>query len=197
LKNISLKQYYEKPTALYTGLFSALKPKNGFAGQLLNVNAMPYINTRHCLKLLQRPTLEAAKELFDVCYGYAVKPNILERLKRQEPEKIEIPDKVFWNAPAIEYFQAKAFIIQEFTILAEQEQKLFASKSEDEDLWRRAGSDRLKPMSDILPLVNLGKLFSAYPFDLGRKPYGEVLNLLVAVKTQSEVEQDFYKLKNS
>jgi len=177
LKSPTLKQYYEKPTALYTGLFSALKAKNGFAGQLLNVNAMPYINTRHCLKLLQRSTLEAALELFEVCF--------------------EVEQEIIWNAPAIEYFQAKAFIIQEFTILAEQEQKLFASKSEDEELWRRAGSDRLKPMSDILPLVNLGKLFSAYPFDMGRKPYGEVLNLLVAVKTQSEVEQDFYKLKNS
>ena len=177
MKSPTLKQYYEKPTALYTGLFSALKPKNGFAGQMLNVNAMPYINTRHCLKLLQQQSLEAAFELFEVCFGV-------------EQESI-------WNATALEYFTAKAFIIQEFTILAEQEQKIFAGKAEDEDLWKRAGADRLKPMSDILPLVNLGKLFSAYPFDLGRKPYGEVLNLLVAVKTQNEVEQDFYKLKNS
>jgi hypothetical protein len=42
----------------------------------------------------------------------------------------------------------------------------------------------------------LGELFSIYPFDLQKKPYNEILVLLVALKERGEVNQQFSKLKS-
>lgn len=94
-----------------------------------------------------------------------------------------------------EYFSARKFMLAEFERIIITENKLLATQSTDSHLWEMAGADKLKPYSDTLPLLQLGRLLGQYPFDLGRKPYSEIFNLLAQTKTQNEVEAAYRKLQ--
>lgn len=85
-------------------------------------------------------------------------------------------------------------MLAEFERIIAIENKLLATQTTDGHLWQMAGADRLKPYSDTLPLLQLGKQLGQYPFDLGRKPYSEIFSLLAQTKTQNEVENDYRKL---
>lgn len=176
MKNITLQKYTRlKDTLHYDALLEHLKPHNSFAGRQMNVNAMPYANVKYCIRLLPKiNSWEGIKQLFDICY--------------------EVPDKAFWKASITEYFSARKFIFAEFERVITTESKVFASQNTDSHLWEMAGADRLKPYSDTLPLVQLGKLLGQYPFDLGRRPYSEIFSLLAQTKTQNEVESAYQKL---
>ena len=85
-------------------------------------------------------------------------------------------------------------MLVEFERIIANENTLLTTQTTDGHLWELAGADKLKPYSDTLPLLQLGKLFGQYPFDLGRKPYGEIFNLLAQTKAQNEVESEYRKL---
>jgi len=175
IKNITVKQFTDKPSAEYA-ILDAITPANGFAGRTMNINTMPWSNVRYCMRMLQRPMdMPGICQLFEICF--------------------DIDADAFWGAGIIEFYQAKRYIIHQFESVATNEAKVLHSQSKDEHLWMMAGADRLKPFADTLPLLQLGKAFGQYPFDLGRKPYSEVFSLLVQLKTQGEVEQEFHKLK--
>ena len=46
-----------------------------------------------------------------------------------------------------------------------------------------------------MPLVQLGEIYSIYPYDLKNKPYNEILTLLVLHKEKAEVQNEYNKLK--
>lgn len=176
MKNISLKQYTLLPdTTLYDCLLEHLNPKNNFAGRQMNINAMPYANVKYCIRLLTKiDSWTGVLQLFEICF--------------------DITGKQFWRRPVTEYFAARAFIVAEFERIIATEAKLLATQSTDGHLWDLAGADKLKPYGDTLPLLQLGKLFGQYPFDMGRKPYGEIFSLLAQTKVQNEVEGEYQKL---
>jgi hypothetical protein len=63
-------------------------------------------------------------------------------------------------------------------------------------LWEQAGGDRLNKFSDLMPLVQIGEIYGAYPFDLENKPYNEILVLLVAHKVRGEVTSKYSEIKS-
>lgn len=178
MKNITLRHYTAlKNTLPYDLILEHLKPANTFGGRQMNSSAIPYANVKYCIRLLPKiDSWAGVQQLFEICFG--------------------VSEKTFWKVPVTEFFAAKKFMIAEFERIIETENKLLASLSTDSHLWEMAGADKLKPYSDTLPLLQLGKLLGQYPFDLGRKPYGEIFSLLAQTKAQNEVEQEYQKLRS-
>lgn len=176
MKNLTLKQYTAlKDTSQYDAILTHLKSKNNFGGCQMNIAQMPYANVKYCIRLLPKVTSwEGVEQLFQICY--------------------DVSNKAFWNTRIIDYFSARKFMIAEFERVITTESKLLATQSTDNHLWEMAGADKLKSYSDTLPLLQLGKLLGQYPFDLGRKPYSEIFNLLAQTKMQNEVEAAYQKL---
>jgi len=177
MKNLTLKQYTHLPDTLqYDSILEHQKPKNTFCRRSMDINAMPYANVKYCIRLLPKVNnWDGIRQLFAICF--------------------DVEEADFWKAPVTEYFAAKKFMIAEFERIIAIETKLLATNSTDGHLWEMAGADKLKPYSDTLPLLQLGKQFGQYPFDLGRKPYGEVFSLLAQTKLQNEVESEYRKLQ--
>jgi hypothetical protein len=176
MKNLTLKQYTAlKNTSQYDAILTHLQPKNNFGGSQMNIAQMPYANVKYCIRLLPKVnSWDGIKQLFEICF--------------------DVPEKTFWSTRIIDYFSARKFMIAEFERVIATENKLLATQSTDNHLWEMAGADKLKPYSDTLPLLQLGKLLGQYPFDLGRKPYNEIFNLLAQTKMQNEVEAAYQKL---
>lgn len=179
MKNITLKQYSTlKDTSQYDAILPHLNPKNSFAGKTMNLHAMPYANVKYCIRLLPKiNSWEGVAELFAICF--------------------ETDETTFWNARVTEYFAARNYIVSAFEKLITTENKLLSGINTNAHLWEMAGADKLKLYSDTLPLLQLGKLLGQYPYDLGRRPYGEIFSLLAQTKTQNEVEQEYQKLISS
>jgi len=178
MKNITLKQYTALKDPAPYDILTHLNPKNHFAKRQMNVNQMPYANVKYCIRQLPKViSWQGIQQLFEICF--------------------EVPEKDFWRATVIEYFSARKFMIAEFERIIATENKLLVTQNTDTHLWEMAGADKLKPYSDTLPLLQLGKLFGQYPFDLGRKPYSEIFNLLAQTKTQNEVEAEYGKLSRN
>ena len=177
--NITLKHYIGlKDTSQYDALLTHLNPKNNFGGRQMNISQMPYANVKYCIRLLPKiNSWEGIQQLFEICF--------------------DVSAKAFLNTRITHYFAARKFMLSEFERVISTENKLLATQSTDGHLWQMAGADKLKPYTDTLPLLQLGKLLGQYPFDLGRKPYSEIFNLLVQTKTQNEVEAEYRKLSRS
>ena len=178
MKNISLKHYTSLPDTLpYDAVLEHLTPKNAFAGRQMDSAAMPWANVKYCIRMLPKvDSWEAVRELFGICFG--------------------VSEAAFWRAPAAEFFAAKKFMVAEFARIIATENRLLASHTTDAHLWEMAGAEKLKAYSDTLPLLQLGKLLGQYPFDLGRRPYGEIISLLAQLKAQNEVEAEYRKLNS-
>ena len=179
MKNITLKQYTQLTDTLpYDSILTHLNPKNSFGGSRMDIDQMPYANVKYCIRLLPKVSdWSGIQQLFEICYN--------------------VPEKTFWHTRITEYFAARKFMLLEFERIILTENKLLATQSTDANLWQMAGADKLKPYSDTLPLLQLGKLLGQYPFDLGRKPYSEIFNLLAQTKTQNEVEAEYQKLSRN
>jgi hypothetical protein len=177
MKNITIKQYTLLPDTLeYDAILEHLNPKNSFGGRQMDINTMPYANVKYCIRLLPKvDSWDGIRQLFTICY--------------------DVTEAQFWRTPIVEYFAARKFMLAEFERIIANETRLLATRTTDSHLWDMAGADKLKPFSDTLPLVQLGKLFGQYPFDLGRKPYSEIFNLLAQTKAQNEVENEYRKLQ--
>lgn len=176
MKNITLKQYVALCNPLaYDLLLDHLNPMNTFCGRSMDIPKMPYANVKYCIRLLPKVnSWESVQKLFEISF--------------------EVTETEFWRAPVTEFFSAKKYLIAQFGRVIETENKLLSSMRTDSHLWEMAGAEKLKPYSDTLPLLQLGKLLGQYPFDLGRKPYGEIFSLLAQIKAQNEVEVEYQKL---
>jgi hypothetical protein len=177
MKNITLKQYASLPdTSQYDAILPYLNPQNTFIAKSMNLHAMPYSNVKYCIRLLPKiNSWEGVAELFSICF--------------------EVDETTFWNAGVTEYFAARNYIVSAFEKLIVSENKLLSGINTNAHIWEMAGGGKLKPYSDTLPLLQLGKLLGQYPYDLGRKPYGEIFSLLTQTKAQNEVEQEYRKLQ--
>lgn len=176
MKNITLKHYSRlQDTLLYESILEHLNPANNFGGSSMKISTMPYANVKYCIRILPKiNNWDGVKELFTICF--------------------DINEAAFWKARVTDYFAARRFMISEFERVIATENKLLATHATDTHLWEMAGADKLKPYSDTLPLVQLGRLLGQYPFDLGRRPYGEIFSLLAQTKAQNEVEAEYQKL---
>ncbi len=177
MKNITLKELlqsneYQK----YDSVLHFINPKNLFNGKESNIESMPYINVRYCIKLLSNiEKWENICELFCLCF--------------------EIKNDYFWESKITDYYQARNFILKEFKRIVETEQKMLASKFDKDTLkWELAGIKKLEPFSDYLPLDRIGQRYGINPMELGRKPYSEVFYLQCMIKTDNEILKAFNEI---
>lgn len=177
MRNITIQKYTRlADTTLYDNILQHLRPRGNFAGRQMSITAMPYANVKYCIRLMPKITgWNGVVQLFAICF--------------------DVDEKTFWRTGVTEYFAARNYIIAELERVVSTENSLFASANTDAHLWKMAGAARLEPYTDTLPLVQLGRLLGQYPFDLGRRPYGEIFSLLVQTRLQNEIEHEYHKLQ--
>jgi hypothetical protein len=176
MDNISILEYSKLTnTSEYDLVLKNLNPKNIFSGGSIDFNKLTYKDVKSCIHLLtNKPTWETTKELF--CLAF-------------------VTDN-FWECSIIDYYAAQNYIVKTFKELQERESNLLKSIDADVGLWEMAGGDRLNKFSNIMPLIQLGEIYSIYPYDLQHKPYNEILLLLVAHKEKNEVQNKYSELKS-
>jgi len=176
LQDITIQQFYDAPKQEYHTYLDMLAPASRFNDFETNVKMLPWLSVKTCIRLLSKDM-----ELADMCRLFCICFNIENTAD-------------FYSAPITDYYMVKRYLTIEFENIIKQEAAVLTGPSTDLEIWKMAGSDRLNIFSDTLPLIQLGKAFGQYPYDIGKKPYSEVLGLLVQLKTQGEVESEYQKL---
>lgn len=177
MRNIKLSEYIKLKDHSEFNFLDALKPKNNFNGNALDISTLTYSEVKSVMKTLR--TLKGIEDVFDVfvlCF------------------KCDL--ETFYNSKIIEFVQAKKHLLKTFKELNETEAKLLQSVGVDAMLWQSAGGDKLNAFSDVLSLMQLGEIYSIYPLDLGEKMYLEILTLLKVHKIKSEVDASYQNLKS-
>lgn len=161
----------------YESVLFALMPKNEFCKKSFDVNTMPYIDTRYCIKLLSTGRdWNALKELFVLCFG--------------------IKEKEFWNTKIIEFYHARKYLVIEWQrIILKENEMLKSTINTDADKWKMAGVERLNAYNDIIGIDAIAKRYNLYPFDLSLKPYSEIFYLQNMIKTDNEINYNFQNIK--
>ena len=175
LRNITVRELAtSQHQSEYDAVLFALKPKNVWG---MDVNDLPYIDTRRVISLLSKgQSWEHLQEIF--CLSF--------RFKAER----------FWNARVIDYYHARNFLIQEWKRVIDIENRLSSQiESRDADKWRRAGVEKLNQFSDVISLDRLAQRYGMYPFDLGQKPYSEILYLIHMTATDSQITANYHALK--
>lgn len=192
MDNISILEYSKLlDSTEYDLVLKHLTPKNSFAGGQIDFNKLSYKDVKSCIHLMTKAIdWDSTKELFCIAFG------IEEDDKREEDTFVfDKITKGFWNSSIIDYYAAQNYIVKTFKELQEKETKLLQSISADSGLWELAGGAKLNKFSNIMPLIQLGEIYSIYPYDLQEKPYNEILLLLVAHKEKNEVQNKYNELK--
>jgi hypothetical protein len=177
MKQLTVSQYLklnDTERLNYDVLLPALKPKEWFK---IEINTLTYNEVKSIYKILQKAT-----EIKDIekAFEYAFK----------------MASHDFYNLPITKYFQLKKYLSDYFVILHKKESDLLNSVSADIGVWQQAGGDSLNEFSDVLPLSQLAKIYGGYPFDYGEKKYIEIIYLLRMNNVQSQVENEYQKLKS-
>ena len=141
----------------------------------MDFNRLTYLQVKSCLSLIKNvATWNVQAELFCQAFG--------------------ISEDIFWKCGIKEYFQAQNHLLEALNNLVEREQKLLKSIDIQAGIWEQAGGERLAKFGNIMPLVQLGEIYSIFPYDLQHKPYNEILTLLVCHKEKAEVDRAYQKI---
>lgn len=174
MKQINLKEYLELPLReqiTYASLLTHLKP---FEAIKIKIEELTYNEVKQCFKELKKDNCNI-ELVFTLC--------------------LKITSEEYYSLPIQKYFQLKKFIEKFFISLYQREIDLLNSINEDSELWQIAGGDELNEYADVLAISQLAKIYGGYPFDLGNKNYIEIIYLLRMNNKQSQVENEFNKLK--
>lgn len=177
MNNITLGKYRELTDVSEYKILEKLNPVNLLNSVEFNQEDITYKEMRMIVALLKNGTdWKSLHNVFKIMYG--------------------ITETDFYKRDVVEFFQCRNYVFDYVMRMQKRESSLLKSISTDTELWRTAGGDRLNKFSNIMPLIQLGELFSIYPYDLEDKKYNEILVLLVAIKERGEVQQAFSKLKH-
>lgn len=178
MRNITIKEYAKLrlQKRMQYDVLKHMKPINDFGGMKLNVNAMSWNDVKAVMRELSNfSNWKSVIDIYETCF--------------------KISEDVFWEQPIKDYFQSSNYIRETFVKLKEKEIELLRSDDITSALWSEAGGDKLNPFADVVPLVQIGKMFSQYPMDLKEKPYVEILSLLVILKRQREIDLKYDELQ--
>lgn len=179
LINITIQQYFDLQNKLeYDLILDALVQRKEFNGINPRISELSYSEVKFIYKLIPQTNEDpnAICKIYKILY--------------------QISDKDFFESSIIELFSTLKEIIDIFKTLKDRELKLLSpAEDSDQAIWEAAGGNSLNPFSNILPLVELGKQFGCYPYDLQNKLYEEILVLLTVSKRQAEVSKEFNRLK--
>ncbi len=161
-------------TTEYDFILKNLKPKNYFQGGSINFNKLTYKEVIICFDLISKlETKEILAELFKIAFAV----------------------DNFFNASIDEFYSARNYLLKAFLELKEKQRNLLTSASVDINLWEASGGARLNRFNDLMPLVQLGEIYSIFPHDLMNRPYNDIFVLLVLHKEKGEVTNEFNRLK--
>lgn len=177
MKNITVKQYSQKPDIRYQYLLNSLEPKNMFAGKESHIGGLSYLDVINWYTAIRN-----IKSFDDMCKLFTF--------------IFCIEEDDFWNENVVNFFAAKNFIEQDFINRQKKESKVLKTASVDPLKWKAAGGDSLNNFSPISPLDDLAKRYGGYPFEYGDKPYDEVFSLLVMITRKNMVAHNYQKLLN-
>ena len=176
LKDYTISEYKKlKSTVKLDVVLNYVKPVNLFFGKQMNIDSMPYMNVKHCMKLAtSEMNWNVCAELFEICF----------EIKNFDEVKI------------LEFFQARNFLIVTLQEAIKKESILLSSLPNEQSMkWEHAGIKRLEPYNDVISLDRLAQRYNLYPFDLGRKPYSEIIYLMAMVKVDNEINIAFQNIK--
>lgn len=177
MKQLSVKEYLElseEKKVPYLALMTHLKPKDHYKIQL---DDLTYNEVKGLFKKLQNAKDELdVKDIFVMAF--------------------KITENEFLSLTIQKFFQIKNYLSNYFVFLHKREFELLQSVSADSAIWEMAGGKTLEEFSDVLPLSQLAKIYGGYPFDWGEKKYIEIIYLLRMNNKQSQVENEFNRLKN-
>ena len=177
MNNITVKKYSRLVDVSGYRFLEHLNPVNSFNGVEFDSNKITYKEMRSIVHLLKTGNdWNSLQEVFNIMYGSS--------------------SDVFEYSRLTEFYACRNFIFDYVVKMQKRETRLLQSISVDSELWRTAGGDRLNKFSNIMPLKQLGELYSIWPYDLQHKPYNEILTLLVTHKETSEVQNEFSRLKH-
>lgn len=174
MKQINVKQFFKLDLAKqieYSTVLSHLKAKEHIK---VDITKLTYNDVKSIFKQL-------SKDNSDLKYIFTTALNITE--------------EDFFLLPIQNFFEIKKYIEDFFVNLKQNEIKLLESISADVGLWEVAGGAKLNEFGDILPLSQLAKIYGGYPFEYGKKSYLEIIYLLRMNNTQSQVDNEFNRLK--
>jgi hypothetical protein len=177
MKNITIAEYAKlNNTVDYDVVLKHSRPINKFSDGSIDFNRLSYKDVRSCLYMMKDlKDWNNIKELFCLAFN--------------------VPENEFWEVSIQQYYAAQNYLVKSFKELQERETKLLQSINADSGLWEMAGGSKLNKFSNLMPLVQLGEIYSLYPYDLQNKPYNEILTLLVLHKEKAEVNESYSKLK--
>lgn len=178
MKNITINQFIklsEDKQAKYHFL-KFQKGCNTYAGKTINFTHLPFVKVRNILTALTRKlsfddTVELIGSAFD------------------------IPTDKIGDTSLSEFLAAKAYIEEQANTIRIRESKIANNSGVDLVKWQTAGGAKLAPFDTVLTLHTLGEKYGKYPFDLGQKPYAEIMYLYTAVRTYDQVCNEYTKLK--
>jgi hypothetical protein len=178
MKNITVQEFCKLYDAVdYDNILKFQKPKNIFCDKKLDLNKITYLQVRNIFKVIQKgTTFDELFEMFEIAFGIT---------------KFE-----FYNTKISEYYAARNYLIKFYEETIVKESKLLKSINIDQGAWQSAGGENLNAFSDLMPLVQIGEIYSIYPYDLQHKPYNEILTLLVAHKRRDEINSRYNEIKN-
>lgn len=176
LKNISIKEYSKKQSVVnYDSLLTAMYGENNFKGKKFDLNKLSYHEVRRIEKLLKTgETFNDLCVIFKIAFGCT--------------------ETDFWDSGIFEFYLARNYLQKEIESIMLQEKSLLTSDGVNLSAWETAGGKSLEPFGDLLPLIKLGKIYSIYPFEIGHKPYNEIMALLVAHKRSDLVDAKYNEL---
>ena len=177
MKNITIKEYVKlslEEKMIYEPL-ACMVQQDKFAGIQFDIKKLTYNDVKGVMRTLPnfnewKPTLD----IYETCY--------------------KIEEDVFWQSLITDYFSTRGFIVEKFKALKKRENDLLRGPDIDVMLYENAGGKRLDPFSELLPLKQLGEIYGQYPLDLAKKPYNEIITLLVMHKTSQEVDKRYQEL---
>lgn len=177
MKQITIKEYLElseEKKVPYLALMQHLKPKEHYK---VNLDDLTYNEVKGLFNKLR-----TAKDEMDI------KSIFISAFK--------ITENDFLSLTIQKFFQIKKYLSEYFVFLHKRESELLQSVNADIGLWEMAGGKTLEEFSDVLPLSQLAKIYGGYPFDWGEKKYIEIIYLLRMNNKQTQVENEFNRLKN-
>lgn len=179
MEDITIKEYsrLDEVKRFTYDVLNGIEQKQTFNDVRFNIDALTWSEVKGVIKTLTRfDKWDSVVDIYETCF--------------------KIDKELFWSSSIIEYFSTKRMIVETFINLKKREIELLKSSDIDSMLWEQAGGSRLDRFADILPLKQLGTIYGVYPIELGKKPYNEILALLVMHKTDREVNEKYDNLKS-
>lgn len=142
-----------------------MKPKETFQGSNVDINQLTYSEVKSVIRYLDRisklnilKSIDLGKDVIETCF--------------------KVDSLAFNSALITDYISTMKYLELFFIDIQKKESALLSSFNADTVKWLNAGGDKLDVHSDVLPLVQLGKIYGQYPYELQQRKYVEILKLL-------------------